>query len=113
MVQFPGGSLGLVVVDGEDAEFSEVGSLRGLDWWSGEYFLDFCLNGCRDGIYLIWLRFASFAGPGDVVLSATFNTHFPIGRALGSSCFTIAAFVSWSCTVSTCGVTGSGAIPGT
>ena len=34
LIQFLGGRLGLVLVDGEVAEFSEgkQGSLRGLDW---------------------------------------------------------------------------------
>ena len=96
---------GFIVVDCKGAVCSEGigGDFRGVEWWSSEGFLDFCLDNCREGIYLTRLRLASFAGFGVVVLFATFATRLAEGRAVSSSCFTIAALVSWSCAVSTCG----------
>ena len=62
--------LGFIVVDCKCTECSEVvrGDFRWLNWLSGEGFLYFYLDNCRDGNDFTWLRFAPFAGFGIVVL---------------------------------------------
>ena len=107
-----GGLLGgVVVVEGKVVE-GKRGHLGVQGCLSGERCLDCFLDGCRDGTDCLRLWFPALAGFGVVVLLATCATRGTVGGALGCSGFMISPGVGWSCAVSACGGTVSGAPPG-